>query len=39
MATREDDATTFTLQPELKLSTMDWSVEDVHKEFRVFKVC
>ena len=38
MATREDDTVTLTLVvTKLKPQMMDWSVEDVHKEYTVFK--
>ena len=38
MAVRDDDAATVTLTAtELKPSTMEWSVEDIPKEFPVFK--
>ena len=38
MATRDDDGATVTFAArELKLPTMDWSVEDVHKVFILFK--
>ena len=38
MVTREDDTTTVSLvDTELKSPTNDWSAEDMHKEFMVFK--
>ena len=39
VVTIEDDVATITLKAtELKHSRMDWSVEEIHKEFTVFKI-
>ena len=37
MTTEYDAATVILTAIELKFPTMDWSVEDVHKAFTVFK--
>ena len=36
-ARKEDAVTVILIGAELKMPIMDWSVEDVHKEFTVFK--